>query len=661
MTTQNGPLLRTLAPALRHLGHGLHQWLEAPHTAPLSALTRAAVDGLATDLHRQAEALDVDRPLLVIMLMGGTGVGKSSLLNALAGGSIAQASFTRPTTRDPVVYYHETVRTDRLDPALRHCRLVPHDRSALEHKVIVDTPDLDSNDFSNRDKLLRLLPLADVVLYVGSQEKYHDRLGWELFREQRRRRAFAFALNKWDRCQAALAGGLRPDEDLLRDLQQEGFHSPLLFRTCAQYWVDRAARANNALEPPAGEQFLDLVGWLEMGLTRLEIEAIKARGVSQLLEHVDQTLAAARPPDLAEVCRRTQAAWERHFDEETEASAEILLHTLEPYQREIEHHFSVEGQRRFRGLMAAYLNLFTRARYAGSSLRDRFSLVPRMKATTTASSTWDLGVFTRSCSDQAANRHLDARGRALANRLLVEADVQGFPVNLLNEPLEAATRIDWRGRYAQALVEVLHEVEQQWVRPTGVRRWVQSVLVGLADWLPPLSLLAALIVLLWRFFDPQSHGYQVQLTDALLPLLVTLLVLVIMHLLIAWLLPLRWPAIRGEFRRGLEGRLARTWPRLTVRCPATSLSFCGPSASGSRPSRRRRAKLLNGSSSASKRPAPRGCMGPSGTERKKRAICERLERASAPLAQCACSSSSPWFCPSQNVSFPVSFLNKNID
>jgi hypothetical protein len=143
----------------------------------------------------------------------------------------------------------------------------------------------------------------------------------------------------------------------------------------------------------------------------------------------------------------------------------------------------------------------------------------------------------------------------LANRLLVEADAQGFPVSLLNEPLEAATRIDWRGRYAQALVEVLHEVEQQWVRPTGVRRWVQSVLVGLADWLPPLSLLAALVVLLWRFFDPQSHGYQVQLTDALLPLLVTLLVLVIMHLLIAWLLPLRWPAIRSEFRRGLEGRL----------------------------------------------------------------------------------------------------------
>ena len=163
---------------------------------------------MANDLGRQADALDVDRPLLVVMLMGGTGVGKSTLLNALAGGAVAQASFTRPTTRDPVVYYHESVKPDRLDPALRHCRLVPHDRPALQQKVIVDTPDLDSNDVANREKLKALLPVADVVLYVGSQEKYHDQLGWDLFKEQRQRRAFAFVLNKWDRC--LHPGGVRP-------------------------------------------------------------------------------------------------------------------------------------------------------------------------------------------------------------------------------------------------------------------------------------------------------------------------------------------------------------------------------------------------------------------------------------------------------------------
>jgi hypothetical protein len=552
--TKSEPLLRTLAPALRGLERSLRTWLDGRHPQPLATMTRAALEGVANDLRRQAEALDVEQPLLVVMLMGGTGVGKSTLLNALAGGGIAHASLQRPTTRDPVVYYHETIRTDRLDPALRHCRLVPHDRPALEQKVIVDTPDLDSNDISNREKLLRLLPVADIVLYVGSQEKYHDKLGWELFREQRRRRAFAFVLNKWDRCQHAGAQGLRPDEDLLRDLEGEGFRSPLLFRTCAQHWVDKAA-GNGTPEPPEDEQFLDLVHWLEMGLTRLEIEAIKARGVSQTLEHLQQTLTVAAPPDLTETAQQTLGGWERHFDEEARASAEVLLNTLEPYQREIEHHFTVEGQRRFRGLMAVYLSLFTRARYATTSLRDRLPFVPRPDKAPVAPTTWDLATFTRACSDLAASRHLDARGRALANRLLVEADAHGFPLALLSEPVEAAAKLDWRARYAQALVEVLQEVEQQWSRPTGVRRWVQSGLVVLADWSPPLALLGGCVALLWRMFDPLQRGYQVELSHALLPLAMTLIVLIIMHVLITLLLPLRWRNIRGAFRGHLEKRL----------------------------------------------------------------------------------------------------------
>ncbi len=552
-TTTAEPLLRTLSPALARLGRGLRDWLDAPHRHPPSTITRAALEGLAADLRRQADALGVDRPLLVVMLMGGTGVGKSTLLNALAGGPVAQASFTRPTTRDPVVYYHESVRPERLDPALRHCRLAPHDRPALEHKILVDTPDLDSNDLANREKLAALMPVADVVLYVGSQEKYHDKLGWDLFLAQRKRRAFAFVLNKWDRCVHAHAGdvGLRPDEDMLRDLKSEGFENPLLFRTCAHLWADR----NGAPRPPEGEQFQELVDWLEKGLTRLEIEAIKARGVTQLLQHLHQSLTAASPPDLAEASARARSAWEKATAEEARASAEVLLDTLDPYQREIEHHFALEGQRRFRGLMAGYLHLFTRMKYVGSTLRERVPMLPRPKEGSPPAPAWDLGTFTRACSDAAANRHLTARGKAFADRLLVEADAQGFPVALLSDPVEAAAKLDWRQRHAQTLVEILHEVEGQWTRPTGARRWVQGILVFLADWVPPVALLAALAMLLVRYFDPFTKGYQVQTSDVLLPFIVLLVVLVIFQVLISVLLPLRWPAIRGEFRKKLEARL----------------------------------------------------------------------------------------------------------
>jgi hypothetical protein len=566
------PLLRTLSPALRGLERGLRAWLDGPHRHALSTIGRATLEGLAADLHRQAEALDVDRPLLSIVLMGGTGVGKSTLLNALAGGAIAQASFTRPTTRDPVVYYHESIKPDRLPAELRNCRLAPHDRVALEHKIIVDTPDLDSNEAANRERLKHVLPVADIVLYVGSQEKYHDQVGWQLFLEQRRRRAFAFVLNKWDRCLHTSSSGLRPDEDLLRDLVAQGFEKPLLFRTCAQLWLPKADRgpeepkANGTAgdgqfpghQPvaglPEGEQFRALQHWLEAGLTRLEIEAIKARGVGQLLAQLHEALQAASPPDLTEVATRVRAAWEKPIAEEAAATADVLLDNLDPYQREIEHHFALQGQSRFHGLMAAYLHLFTRVRFVGSTLKNRLPLVGSKTETPPA---WDLAMLTRACSDVAANRQLDARARALGNRLLLAANDQGYPLAVLAEPVEGLAKIDWRQNHSRALSEVLQRVEKQWTKPTGTGRVVQSGLVMLADFLPALSLLTGFLILLWRMYDPYNVGYQVHWSDVFLPLVALISVLVILHLLIVMLMPLRWTAIRGEFGRQLAARIDR--------------------------------------------------------------------------------------------------------
>jgi hypothetical protein len=548
------PLLRTLSPLLHALERDLRSWLDGVHRQPLSIIARASLEGMARDLGRQAEALDEERPVLVLMLMGGTGVGKSTLLNALAGGAVAQASFTRPTTRDPVVYYHESLKPDRFDPALQHCRLVPHDRANLLQKVIVDTPDLDSNDVANREKLKALLPVADVVLYVGSQEKYHDRLGWDLFKEQRRRRAFAFVLNKWDRCLHAGASGVRPDEDLLRDLKEEGFDNPLLFRTVAQAWAD-AGPGEVPEGRPASEQFRELRDWLEVGLTRLEIEAVKARGVGQLLAQFDQAMEQARPGDLTAEAERTRAAWDGVLRGEAETVAEVLVSTLEPYAAEIEHHFRVEGQQRFRGLMAGYLKLTTKLRYAGTSLRDKIPLVPRLEQKVETPANWNLAAFAHECTRVAGEKVLNQRAAALVNRLLVEADRQRFPLPLLNGPTNDAARADWQVRYDRALMESLAEVERNRTHPRGLRKLVHVGMVTISNFLPELVFIASFLLLLWRFVDPQRVGYQVGTFDLILPFAVTLFVLVFLQLINSVVLPVRWSAVREEFRRQLVDRL----------------------------------------------------------------------------------------------------------
>lgn len=559
------PFLRTLAPLLRGLDARLRAWLDARRLYPVGMVRRAEIEGLAEDLGRKADALDVDRPLLVVMLMGGTGVGKSTLLNALAGAAVAQASFTRPTTRDPVVYFHQSVNPDRLDPALRLCRLVRHDRDALAQKVIVDTPDLDSNDLANRDKLVALLPVADVVLYVGSQEKYHDQLGWELFKEQRQRRAFAFVLNKWDRCVQTGPTGLRPDEDLLRDLKAEGFKSPRLFRTTAQLWLDADGRPPAADALPPGEQFAELRDWLERGLTRLEIEAVKARGVGQLLAQVELSVDGVRPPDLSTTANKVRDSWQTILEEEARVGGEVLVGSLDPHRTEIEHHFSLRGQQRFRGLMAAYLRLTTKLRYVGSTLQNRVPFAPRLGAKADdPPDFWDIAGFAHDCARSAGERVLDQRGQALVNRLLVDADQDGFPLVLLNERTAAVARLDWDDRFGRDVVEALAEVERDCTEPTGWRAYVRGAVGLLANWLPELLAIVSILILLWLFIVEQTVPTFAML---LMPVYVVAGALILLHVVISLTFPVRWAAIRDEFHRRLEEKLRAEYERAYLPVP----------------------------------------------------------------------------------------------
>ncbi len=56
------PLLRTLAPLLRGLEKRLRTWLDGHRKFPLTMIQRAEMEGLAEDLKRQCDSLDVEKP-----------------------------------------------------------------------------------------------------------------------------------------------------------------------------------------------------------------------------------------------------------------------------------------------------------------------------------------------------------------------------------------------------------------------------------------------------------------------------------------------------------------------------------------------------------------------------------------------------------------------
>jgi hypothetical protein len=347
-----------------------------------------------------------------------------------------------------------------------------------------------------------------------------------------------------------------------------------LFRTTAQLWLDAAkAHGGTGIPPkpadlPEGEQFGLLRNWLELGLTRLEIEAVKARGVGQLLAQLTRVTEGIRPPDLSAEAERVKAAWKKTLAEEADVQADVLVGTLEPYQTEVEHHFSVEGQQRFRGLMAAYMRLTTRFRYAGSGLRDRIPFAgikgKLLGAKVDTPVEWNLGAFVQECARTAGERVLDQRTTALVNRLLVESEAKGFPLSLLSDSATAAARLDWRDRVTRGVIDALAEVERQATNPTGWRRVVRGTITFFANTLPEIALVGTAGLLLWNFF---VHGQTPDLFRMSLVVLIPLLVIIVMHLLIVLLLPVRWPAIRSEFRAQLGERLATELERSYLGIP----------------------------------------------------------------------------------------------
>ncbi|NNC39253.1 MAG: hypothetical protein HKN95_01070 [Acidimicrobiia bacterium] len=170
---------------------------------------------------------------VVVALVGGTGSGKSSLLNALAGEEVAPTGAVRPTTERPLAWIPANPEPGlvRLLDDLAISDRVGHD--SFGDLAVLDLPDTDSVLRSHRRMVESLLPRVDAVIWVLDPEKYNDRL---LHRELlqplgRYSSQFIFVLNQIDRLSPAEERQVI--DDLHRTLAADGILDPLVLATAA--------------------------------------------------------------------------------------------------------------------------------------------------------------------------------------------------------------------------------------------------------------------------------------------------------------------------------------------------------------------------------------------------------------------------------------------
>jgi energy-coupling factor transporter ATP-binding protein EcfA2 len=237
----------TLVEGLARWTHTALEWTPARRVA-------AEWEAIAPRLDRARRELS---RVLVVGVIGGTGTGKSTLVNALAGAEVTAAGdIARPTTVSPVVVTAPDVDLSWLPVDAMQARVVRSGSPAVANIVIVDCPDPDtqadgladptdprpSASNRNRDLLEKVLPTCDVLLLVGTVQKYRS---WIVARE-----VAAYAPGRpllFVQTHASRDPDIRGD--WRRELESQGFVVPRIFRLDA---VDAAARAAAGLEPEPG-------------------------------------------------------------------------------------------------------------------------------------------------------------------------------------------------------------------------------------------------------------------------------------------------------------------------------------------------------------------------------------------------------------------------
>lgn len=121
-----------------------------------------------------SERSEIDPTWCVIGMLGGTGAGKSSLVNALSGAEVVTAGVRRPTTNEACAVLPAGRAPRELLGWLGVARRVEAPKALPGDTVVIDLPDIDSIEVSHAEIADRLASRVDALVVVVNPQKYAD-------------------------------------------------------------------------------------------------------------------------------------------------------------------------------------------------------------------------------------------------------------------------------------------------------------------------------------------------------------------------------------------------------------------------------------------------------------------------------------------------------
>lgn len=495
----------------------------------------------AGPLHLKAQSEAITRALEfvpecdsgpLIVVRGSTGTGKTTLLNAMTGKPQGDISWKRPTDLDS---------TSRLRPGFGEIPAVAtlaEATRALGEPAdgvpgsFVDTPDTDFVEAKAANLARAWTEIADLVIWVSSPQRFRDDLRrWLGAGGDIADHPAIFILGHADECAEgeidAIMGALAVE------LGRAGFDNPVA----------------HALPRDSDK----LLAWLASELNAESIGKIRVGRLARLAGRFANELDSWVESQVRLELAPAQEGWRVEIRIEADHLAEMVMEGLDERRHEMEAFLEADLHDRLRGIMAFWLKYVARIR-SGNGL-----LVGGWRAI--------MGQIAR------GNREPSAR-RDQASRLALEPAIDSIRADKRRDDLDVRLRsilvtqgvslgvaegifaprgpVPWNVQLLGHARAVLAEFEAKRLSSGGVRGLVRETVIGMANYSPPLFLVAIFSWPVILFFDPMGWKRTPQWFDLFLPAAFFVIVLIGLQALLGLVMPFQWVAIRAELKQRLR-------------------------------------------------------------------------------------------------------------